>query len=89
MGLMDWLFVWLNGPKPKARRRRAKSKEAAVGAERRRIARFAGLGARVIIDRTEYDVVDWAEFEAFGRRFPELVELMHSVTWHLYVGASL
>lgn len=61
MGLMDWLFVWLNGPKPKARRRRAKSKEAAVGAERRRIARFAGLGARVIIDRTEYDVVDWAE----------------------------
>lgn len=61
MGLMDWLFVWLNGPKPTARRKRRKSSETAVGAERRRVSRFAGLGARVIIDRAEYDVADWTE----------------------------
>ncbi|MCR9219987.1 MAG: hypothetical protein NXI21_07145 [Alphaproteobacteria bacterium] len=69
MGLFDWLFVARNGPKPKADRRptatadRDPTADSAPpsSAERRRVPRVQGLGARVIIDAVEYDVLDWAE----------------------------
>jgi hypothetical protein len=64
MGFWDWLFVQFNGPRPrkrKASRGRARGGTGASGSERRRVPRFAGLGARVIVDGVEYDVADWAE----------------------------
>jgi|GEM_PF-4060547 hypothetical protein len=87
MSLFDWLFVKLNGPKPKgksARQRRAsKRHRAADGSpaipaserDRRRVDRYAGLGARVIIDKQEHDVADWSQnsFRLIGYR-GDLVE---------------
>lgn len=66
MGLLDWLFVWRGETRRQGRSVKsgrgggASAAGRAVG-ERRAVPRFAGLGARVIIDKTEYDVVDWAE----------------------------
>ncbi|MBP5855579.1 hypothetical protein KAJ83_01050 [Marivibrio halodurans] len=66
MGLLDWLFV-ARGQAGSRRTRGADekgqpgSRRATGVGDRRRVARFAGLGARVIIDGAEYDVGDWAE----------------------------
>lgn len=66
MGLLDWLFI-ARGQAGTRRARNAAggeqpgSRRATSVGDRRRVARFAGLGARVIIDGTEYDVGDWAE----------------------------
>lgn len=61
MGLFDWLFVTRNGPTPKAARRETARGASGGPAERRRVPRVRGLGARVIIDALEFDVLDWAE----------------------------